>query len=217
MIDTVLVLEEDFSNNNYYGTNVWTDEKFRVLSGMTNVLLSAPHSVNQIRNEDIRDAEKYTGGLVRYLSNTTSSYAIFQMFTNSDPNYDNKHDYKDATINLVLQNDIRLLIDVHSSLKQRPYDVNVAINNGINIQDNFEIIEKFKFLGLKHDIYVDVDNIFKAEKPQYISNIVARETNIPCIELEINEHFLDPVGNPQKFAKLVKLLEEFIMYFNYKI
>ncbi|HOZ54393.1 MAG TPA: hypothetical protein PKY25_03610 [Bacilli bacterium] len=215
MKEIIIGLEEDFANNNYFGTNLWTEEKFRVLSGDVNILLSAPHSVNQIRNEEVRDAEKFTGGLVRYLSNSTSSYAIFEMFTHADPDYDASHYYKDAVVNLVKQNDIKLLLDIHSSLQTRPYDIDVAINGGINIQSNNNLTEKLVNLGYKYSIKVVIDVIFKADKEQMISNKVAKECNIPCIELEINELYLDPIDNPIKFERLVKFLEEFISYVNY--
>ncbi len=215
MKEIILGLEEDFANNNYFGTNLWTEEKFRVLSGKISVLLSAPHSVNQLRNEEVRDAEKFTGGLVRYLSNSTGSYAIFEMFTHADPDYDEKHYYKDAIINLVKQNNIKLLIDIHSSIQSRPYDVDVAINGGINIQNNKELPDKLINLGYKYSIKVMIDEMFKADKEFMISNIVARECNIPCIELEINELYLDPIDNPIKFDRLVKFIEEFLSSVSY--
>ena len=49
MKDEILGLEADFANNEYFGTNVWTEEKYRVLSGSVPVLLSALHAVNLIR------------------------------------------------------------------------------------------------------------------------------------------------------------------------
>ena len=52
MKEKIISLEEDFSNNEYYGTNVWTEEKYRTLSGNIPVLISAPHSVNQLRNDE---------------------------------------------------------------------------------------------------------------------------------------------------------------------
>ena len=39
MKDVILNLEEDFANNEYFGTNVWTEEKYRILSGNFPVLL----------------------------------------------------------------------------------------------------------------------------------------------------------------------------------
>ena len=110
MKDEILGLEADFANNEYFGTNVWTEEKYRVLSGSVPVLLSAPHAVNQIRGEDVRDAEKYTGAFVRYLCNATSSFGIFQLFTHADPNNDEDHNYKNAVINLINAYNIKLLI-----------------------------------------------------------------------------------------------------------
>ena len=40
MKEKILDLEADFANNEYFGTNVWTEEKYRVLSGKIPVLLS---------------------------------------------------------------------------------------------------------------------------------------------------------------------------------
>ena len=128
MKDEILGLESDFANNEYFGTNVWTEEKYRVLSGKIPVLLSAPHSVNQLRGDDVRSAEKYTGALTRYLSSSTSSYAIFQLFTHADPNMDVEHNYKNDIVNLIESYGIKLLIDIHSSNFSDDSDMDVVTN-----------------------------------------------------------------------------------------
>ena len=142
MKDVILNLEEDFANNEYFGTNVWTEEKYRVLSGNFPVLLSAPHSVNQIRGDDVRDAEKYTGAIVRYLSRATNSYGIFELFTHADPNYDTNHDYKNAIINLIETYNIKLLLDIHSSTFKDDTDIDIVTNNRESLCGNYELIDK---------------------------------------------------------------------------
>ena len=86
VIKEILNIEKIFSNYEYFGTNVWTEEKYRVISGKKEILLSAPHSVNQFREDDIRSAEKYTGSLVKYLANKLDIYGIYEIFTHADPN-----------------------------------------------------------------------------------------------------------------------------------
>ena len=155
MKDEILGLESDFANNEYFGTNVWTEEKYRVLSGKIPVLLSAPHSVNQLRGDDVRSAEKYTGALTRYLSSSTSSYAIFQLFTHADPNMDVEHNYKNAIVNLIESYGIKLLIDIHSSNFSDDSDIDVVTNQKTTLCGFDDIPEKIKKIGLKYDVKVD--------------------------------------------------------------
>ena len=154
MKDEILSLESDFANNEYFGTNVWTEEKYRVLSGNTPVLISAPHSVNQLRGDDVRDAEKFTGSLARYLSSATGSYAIFQLFTHADPNFDSDHNYKNGIINLVEVNNIKLLIDIHSSTFKDDTDIDIVTDNRITLLGNSNIIDSLKEIAIKNNIKV---------------------------------------------------------------
>ena len=144
MKEEILGLEADFANNEYFGTNVWTEEKYRVLSGNVPVLISAPHSVNQIRGEDVRDAEKYTGALTRYLCNATSSFGIFQIFTHADPNTDEENAYKNAVVNLVNAYNIKLLIDIHSSTFSDDTDIDVVTNKRQTLIGKDDLYTKLK-------------------------------------------------------------------------
>ena len=215
MIEDIKLLEEDFANNEYYGTNVWTDEKYRVLSGKGSVLLSAPHSVNQIRYDDVRDAEKYTGAIVRYLSRATNSYAIFQLFTHADPNNDEEHNYKNAIINLIEINKIKLLIDVHSSVFRDDADIDLVTNNGESMCGNFELLNKLKVLGIKYGLDIAENNTPNKEKKYEIIRVSSLVCGIPSIRLVINRNKLDRNDNEAFLKKILMLLEEFISYVDY--
>lgn len=215
MKEEILSLESDFSNNEYYGTNVWTEEKYRVLSGNVPVLLSAPHAVNQIRGEDVRIAERYTGSIVRYLSKSTDSYAIFQLFTHADPNNDEEHNYKNAIINLVELNNIKLLIDIHSSEFKDDTDVDIVTNKRETLCGMDDLIDKFKILGIKYGIKVDENNVPNIEKDKEIIKVTSLVCGIPSIRIIINSKRLDIMNNELVFGKIINLLEEFIFYFNH--
>lgn len=215
MKEELLSLEEDFSNNEYFGTNVWTDEKYRVLSGNLPVLISAPHSVNQIRGEDVRDAEKFTGALARYLSSATSSYAIFQIFTHSDPNTDEENDYKNGVINIINGFNIKLLLDIHSSSFKDETDIDIVTNNRETLNGMNNLVDKLKELGIKYDISFDEMNEPNKEKENEIIYASASICKIPSIRLVINNKRLDIEKDSNKIEKITQLLEEFISYFNY--
>lgn len=213
MKDEILSLESDFANNEYFGTNVWTEEKYRVLSGNTPILISAPHSVNQLRGDDVRDAEKFTGSLARYLSSATGSYAIFQLFTHADPNFDSDHNYKNGIINLVEVNNIKLLIDIHSSTFKDDTDIDIVTNNRITLLGNSNIIDNLKEIAIKNNVKVDENNIPNKDKENEIISVVSLICGIPTLRLVINNKKLN-LDNIDSFTNIVNTIKEFII--NYK-
>lgn len=215
MKEEILGLESDFANNEYFGTNVWTEEKYRVLSGKIPVLLSAPHSVNQIRGEDVRNAEKYTGSFVRYLSNATNSFAIFQLFTHADPNNDEDHNYKNAVINLINSYDIKLLIDIHSSTFKDDADIDIVTNSRQSLKGMDNLFDKLKALGIKYGVKVEENNVPNKEKENEIITVASTLCGIPSIRMVINNKKLDVIDNEEAFKKICCVIEEFISYFNY--
>ena len=215
MKEELINLETDFANNEYFGTNVWTDEKYRVLSGSVPVLLSAPHSVNQIRGDDVRDAEKYTGGLIRYLCSLTNSYGIFQIFTHSDPNTDMENAYKQGVINLINSFNLKLLIDVHSSTFSDDTDVDIVTNSKETLLGKNYLVDKLKELGVKYNVTFGEKNEPNKEKENEIIYEASTKCKIPSIRLVINNKRLNIDEDISKLEKITKLLEEFISYFNY--
>lgn len=215
MKEELLDLEKDFANNEYFGTNVWTDEKYRVISGNNNILLSSPHSVNQIRVDDVRDAEKYTGALVRYLSSSTSSYGIFQIFTHADPNNDIENNYKNAIINLINAYNIKLLLDIHSSTFSDDTDIDIVTNNRKTLLGNDMLFNKLNSLGIKYNLKIDENNTPNKDSENEIISVASSVCNIPSIRIIINNNSIDVLNNFTKVNKIINLLEEFISFYNY--
>ena len=213
MKDEILGLEADFANNEYFGTNVWTEEKYRVLSGNIPVLISAPHSVNQLRGDEVREAEKYTGALARYLSYATGSFAIFQLFTHADPNFDSDHNYKNGIINLIEVNGIKLLIDIHSSTFKDDTDIDIVTDGRTTVLDKSNIIDDFKKIALKNNVKVDENNIPNKDNENEIISVVSLVCGIPSLRLVINNKKLS-LDNEKVFYNIVNTIRELIV--NYK-
>lgn len=213
MKDKILDLEADFANNEYFGTNVWTEEKYRVLSGNVPVLLSAPHAVNQIRGDDVRDAEKFTGAITRYLSNTTNSYAIFELFTHADPNSDEIHDYKNGIINLIESYGIKLLIDIHSSTFKDDTDIDIVTNQGTTLCGLNDLPNKIKEIGKKHNIKIDENNVPNKSLENEIISVASLICGVPSIRIVINDKKLDVINSEESFNNICSTLEELILMF----
>lgn len=213
MKEEILDLESDFANNEYFGTNVWTEEKYRVLSGNVPVLLSAPHAVNQIRGDDVRNAEKYTGALVRYLSSATSSYAIFELFTHADPNFDDEHNYKNGIINLIETYKIKLLIDIHSSSFNDDTDIDIVTNQRSTLCGMNDLPDKIKEIGNKYKIKVDENNVPNKTFENEIIAVTSLVCGVPALRIVINDKKLDVINNEECFNNICKTIEELILMF----
>ena len=210
MKDVIIGLEADFANNNYFGTNVWTDEKYRILSGKIPVILSAPHAVNQIRGDNVRDAEQFTGALTRYLSTSTGSYGIFQMFTHADPNDDKDHYYKSAILNLVNAHDIKFLIDIHSSSFKDDCDIDIVTNKRQTLCGQDYLIDRLYELSDKYNILIGENNVPNKEYENEIISNISMICGIPSIRVVLNNKKIDVVNNEKNFEKICTLFEDFI-------
>ena len=210
MKDEIIALEADFSNNGYYGTNVWTEEKYRVISGRTPVLFSAPHAVNQFRGEDVRNAEKYTGALVKFISHATNSFSIFQVFTHQDPNIDEESMYKNAVINLIDNYNIKLFIDVHSSKFKDDADIDIVSHLHETLCGDELLIEKIKLLGLKYNLNIAENNKPNPEKNNEVIAVSSLICGVPSIRLVINEKNLDIKNDDRNFKRICSLLQDLV-------
>ena len=119
-------LETLFSDNKYDGRG---DSAFHIDNGEIPIMVSAPHAINQYREGKIKWADMYTGGIAKYLSETTRCHAIYScMFTESDPNYDegDNNRYQLELKKYVNDNNIKLLLDLHGAAKNREYAVEMG-------------------------------------------------------------------------------------------
>lgn len=210
MKEEILKLEADFSNNEYFGTNVWTEEKYRTLSGKNKILLSAPHAVNQLRGDDVRDAEKYTGSILRYVCKKTDSFGIFQLFTHSDPNHSEEDNYRNGVVNLIKAYDIKLLIDIHSSTFTDETDIDIVTNHRQTLKGKDFLYDNFKNIASKYNVTVDEKNVPNKEKSNEIITVASSVCDIPCIRIVINNKRLDIEENEEKFITILNTIVEFI-------
>ena len=84
----ILKEEKELFENNYKGEG---SEDFKYSEGSIPILISAPHSVKQIRNNEYKAADVYTGALIKTLSKTTKAHVIYKTKTKGDENYTNKN------------------------------------------------------------------------------------------------------------------------------
>lgn len=122
-----------------------------------------------------------------------------------DSNRDNHDEYKKELINLVIENNIKLVIDLHGASKSRDFDIEFGTLNNLSADFSTinELEEAFTENGIKNICYNDP---FKGGSIiQYLYNL----KNVDAIQIEINGKYRD-FDNIELLEKLVKSLENFI-------
>jgi hypothetical protein len=200
-------LEQEFSVDNYNG--VGTD--YLLLKGINNnILVSAPHSVSHVRNNNVLPADKYTGTLCKLLNKDLDIPVIYKNKNlNDDVNYDIMTNYEKELIEYIKDKKVKCVIDLHKSKKDRPYDILVADNNSLNLQFKDYIYPIIKGIVLKNGYNIEHNTIFKAEDDGIVSKEISMLTKIPCIELEINSNILN-IEDIEQFEKTYNMLKEIV-------
>lgn len=181
-------------------------DDFTIIEGYMPVLLSAPHTMNQLRDDGtIKASEPYTKALALYLQRRLNCTCFVKNFdTGIDSNSDKTEEYKTELVKYVKKNNIRLVLDLHGASLKREFDVELGTLN--NLSADFSTIKELKKTLLENGILkVSVNDPFKGGG---ITRKVYTETDVNVIQIEINRKYRDlDISN---FMLLADSLEKFI-------
>lgn len=209
MLAEINKTEDKYKANEYNGTG----PLYRVRNFPGRVMLSAPHSVNQIRRGNIKYAEVYTGAMTEYLSEILSVSSIIKSLNDKDDaNYDEVSKYRDEAVKLIRDQDIKLLLDIHGASELRDFDIEIGTARGRNINYNDEILDIILSLSKEYGFSkVNVDDLFTASNKNTVSRYVNEKTGIYAIQLEINKKYRSPDTNYIDFEKMLNFLSHLIV------
>lgn len=210
MIEQLEQLEAMFSKNNYYGES-FEGDFYQVLQGKSRVLISAPHSVNHTRENKIKLADMYTGSLARLLHYSTGCNCIFSTGTSfEDPNYTLGGKYKNALKNLVHDNNVKFVVDLHGAAIDREFDIDLGTIYGQTMDK--EHIKKIKEIFNVNDILEVKENFnFSANHLGTITSYTHNQISIQSIQVEINRKFRS-LSESQNILKLFNSLVQIVHY-----
>lgn len=215
--------EKRFSRHNYNGSQ---KPGFIIVPGSIPVIVSAPHSVNQFRNGQLKWADKYTGSIAIALHKITNCHVIYASgYTGGDPNFDpiESNQYQKALIDYVNKHNIHVLIDLHGASASRPYAIELGTaptrdeNNNIIGEANpslkgFDFIGKllrlslsymFKNINEANQTEIWDNKIFDAGSINTVTKSISAHSGTSSIQLEINSLYRDP-NNPELMSSLVR-------------
>ena len=189
------------------------NKSFETIKGKIPILISAPHSVRQIRNGKIKGKDIYTGPIAIVLQQETNCHCIYKTKNNNDDaNYDIENNtYKEEILKIIKQNNIKLLLDIHGASDEHGFGVDIATGERENLNGNEKALEILVEVLKKHNIgNIEIDKVFIAKSIHTICKTIAEKTSIPCIEIEIAKKFRD-INNFSNISKIIEALKEYII------
>lgn len=196
-----------------YELEQFPDElEFQIITGTLPLLISAPHSVTHFREGKSKFGEFMTAAIAISLNELVGCSYITKRKNNfTDPNFDAQHPYKNEIIKFVQHNPTLFIIDLHIMSNKREANIEIGTGKGKNIFGQTELIaqlvQAFEAQQLQPII---IDELFTGGNPNTVSSTIARETNIPCIQIELNWRLLDTSNSNHKIQEVLLALKQFI-------
>lgn len=206
------IIKKDFIiiNNKFDEYKTKNEKSFEYIEGKQKIILSAPHSVRQIRNNKIKGKDFCTGTIAILLQKAIGCYCIYKTKNcNDDANYDIENNiYKDKIIELIKNKKIKFLLDIHGAKDGQGFDIDVGTANYSNLNGKNKYIEDFIKIGEKYNLNITIDKVFKADTLHTVANTIAIKTKIPCMQIEIAKKYRD-IEQFNNIKIILNFLEEY--------
>ena len=179
----------DFNNEILELEKKESDDVMIYKIGSIPVLFTAPHTMEQVYSDGyIKNSEPFTKAIALYLNKKCdSSYLIKIKDTGLDSNRDNHDEFKKLLLDIVKENNIRLVIDLHGADHNRDFDVEFGTMNNLSADYSTlkELEEAFVHNGI---VNIKYNEPFKGGAiTQYLYNI----KDVDVIQIEINGRYRD--------------------------
>lgn len=205
-------IESRFMSNNYNGT-LTINPNYEYINNGSNILLSAPHSVKQMREGNIKEEDELTGFYASYLPKLNKYNSIYRIYQSmDDPNYpigetlENPEDkYLQEVIKLIKKDKISFLLDIHGCATRRPFDVEIISVNGKTC--NLEIVDIFYETLRSKNFIVSVDKVFK-RGGQVIRQASNAGTNAVALEINKTCRSYETLEDLQKLREMILGIDE---------
>ena len=183
------------------------DEEYIIKKGNIPILFSAPHTMEQVREDlSIKLSEPYTKALALYLNKHFDVNCMIKIKdTGLDSNKDNRDKYKIELLRFIKDNDIKIVIDLHGLDKSREYDIEFGTLNNLSASFSTikELEEAFQENGINNISYNDP---FKGGA---ITSYVYGLKDVDAIQVEINGKYRN-YNNISNLEIIIRSFEKFI-------
>ena len=187
-----------------------TSELIHFERGTTPILLSAPHTVNFLKEDgNFKMREGYTKAIVKYLALKTGAFLMIKENSDGiDPNKPEMEKYKRRLLEIIEQYQIQLVLDIHGAASHHDFALEIGSLDSVSAKP--ETVKALKsVLQIQGIAPVSENSPFKGGG---ITKTVHGNTNIEVLQLEINRNYRD-LTHHEKLFHLCKSLENFLKSF----
>lgn len=186
---------------------------FTVARGTAPILVTAPHVTKSLRKGQYHLADRGTGALAAMLHEVAGATVLYTTRTAPcDANDADSCEFKDTLLVLLKEIKPALVLDLHASSAERPYDIDFGTMRGASVKNAPALFEQLSDGLARSGLVSQSLDFFKAEQQQTVTKFVAAQ-GVPCIQLEINAAWLRPDGESadrHRFAQVLNGLAVFI-------
>lgn len=162
---------------------------FGYIKGHIPILISAPHGAKHFRTKEDRwkDEDAYTASLAIKLGEMTGAHVMYvKNRAGEDPNNDIHTRYKDRLKQVVGQNHIKFVLDLHGAGRRQPFKVDVGIMSNDTQKSScptFKGIIAQVFAGYEPQIF---NQRFRARGPGTVTCYARKTLGVESAQVEIN-------------------------------
>lgn len=224
----LIELEKDVR---YQDLSSETEPEFLYETGKIPILISAPHGAVHTRISD-KEEDEYTAGIARLIGRKTEAHVLYaRRKSKTDPNANPDAPYKAVLQQIVGENAIRFVMDLHGANSKSDFGVAIGTMRGksCSANDKLLIVNTFRRYAILEEgellFRLDVDAKFPAEGHNGREPITkfCHRIAVPAAQFEINAHLRIPIrredatnhnnpfsGNPELIANLVEALSSIV-------
>ena len=188
-----------------------SDDNYIFKLGNVPILFTAVHTMVQFFDDgSIKLNEPYTKAIGLYLNKyCDTSYFIKLKDNGIDSNKDNHDLFKEKLMQIVEDNNIKLVIDLHGANKKRDFDVEFGTLN--NLTADFSTIKELEEAFIENGIFNIKHNApFKGGA---ITKYLYKIDGVEVIQLEINKNYRD-LERIENLEKICNSLVSFIKLYS---
>ena len=181
------------------------------IQGNIPILVSVPHCIDHMRDNNVKKAEINTLAIGIMLNKATGCHVLYNNDHSSDPNFDKGGAYKEFLLSTIKNHNIKFVADLHGAALSRDFDFELGTCDGRNLGGCMLAAELFNCISSCDFTKIDIDRQFKACNPNTISSFTFENTGIPAIQIEINMQNRDK-EQPDRFDRTISVLVRFFSY-----
>jgi len=166
-----------------------SEDYFGCKEGRIPILISAPHGARHFRKGKWKEEDEYTASIAIKLGELTGAHVIYvKNKTHEDSNYIKCTKYKSKVREVIGDNQIKFLMDIHGVNKKRPFKVCVGTRyneTGKSSCPTFKAIIEEVLNDFQEPPIFNRTN-FQARKNETVTSFARNECGIESAQVEIN-------------------------------